>query len=174
MTTEGSSLMERKGSRLAIWAVLGPFVGAALSLLATSYFGFRDKLLESNAAAVTQVAEANDGVLQSVVKFSNVAMGRGGFQKDDRTDFTSAVNKAAVKAEALKNAIPSLGPQVDSYTASLVKLKQASDRLTGPVTGKAFVEAVADYAVARDELAKAAEKARESYLVAHGIELPKL
>lgn len=174
MTTEGSSLEERKGSRLAIWAVLGPFVGAAISLLATNYFGFHDKLLEANAAVVTQVAEANEGILQSLVKFSNVATGRGGFQKSDKTDFTSALNKAAAKAEALKNAIPSLAPQVDSYTAALVKLKQASDRLTGPLTGKAFVEAVGDYAVARDDLAQAAEKARANYLVAHGIELPKL
>ena len=151
-------------------AVLGPIVGGAITLLATNFFGFHDKLFEANATFVSQGAEANECIGQSLVKFSNVALGRGSFQKDDKLDFTSALNKA----DALKGAIPSLSPQVSDYTASLVRLKQASDRLTGPLTGKSFVEAVSDYAVARDNLATAAAKARSSYLIAHGINLPKL
>ncbi|RYC31379.1 hypothetical protein D3273_13395 [Lichenibacterium minor] len=169
-----ASHKRRKGPSLAVLAALGPFVGGAITLLATNFFSFHDKLFEGNAAFVSQVAEANEGIGQSLVKFSNVALGRGSFQKDDKLDFTSALNKADAKADALKSAIPSLAPLVSDYTASLVKLKQASDRLTGPLTGKSFVEAVSDYAVARDNLAAAAAKARSSYLIAHGITLPRL
>lgn len=174
MSTGRASHKGRKGSPLAIWAVIGPALGGALGFAAMNFVSFHDKLFETNAAFVSQVAEANEGIGQSLVKLSNVALGRGAFGKDDKTDFSSALNKADARAEALKEAIPSLAPQVDGYAASLVKLKQASDRLTGPVTGKGFVEAVGDYAVARDNLAKAAEKAKSSYLVAHGIALPKL
>lgn len=120
--------------------------------------------MKGNDAEHSQAVSANDDLKPLLVKFSKLALGEGNVSPDDKDEFDKLLNKAADKALNLKNRVPSLTADYETYVSSLVGLKKSVDQLHGPLDGKAFVKAVGDYSVANENFKQAAEAAKQSYL----------
>lgn len=141
-----------------------PAVTAVLGFMAHDFVDFRNKQIDATRVAIEQSRTANDAIHNFLSKYANIALKGGAISDADRTAFSEALNKAYSQAHRVSLRVPAIESTLSEYDAALVALKQASDELKGPASGRAFVEATSRYLAAEAAMEKASERHQQNYL----------
>lgn len=107
--------------------------------------------------------KADEELIDILRKFSNKALGKMVTTEEDLQTLHAGVTKSYMIASALSERLPELKADFDQYAASLITLQKSAEKLSGPLDGKPFVEAVSSYADTRKTFESRVAKMQSSW-----------
>ncbi|MCJ2087788.1 hypothetical protein MKK88_17635 [Methylobacterium sp. E-005] len=157
-----------KISALPQWATAlissaGGVAAAVTTWFWSDYTTFRNAQNEINKSTAEQSIKSDSDLDPFIVKFKNLVVGKGEVTDKDRDEFTDALRLSQSHAADLKNRYPSLQAPFETYTTSLVGLKQSLSNLNGPIDGKKYVTALGRYFVAQAKWRQEVTRAQTAY-----------
>lgn len=108
--------------------------------------------------------KADQELIDILRKFSNKALGKAPTTDDDLRTLHSSVTRSYKAASSLAERMPALKPEFEQYADALISLQKSAEKLSGPLDGKTFVEAVSAYADRRKKFEAGVAKMQSSWL----------
>lgn len=139
-------------------------VSLVVGIVATDFSNFRSANREIVGKQIEASAKADHDMNIILQKFADKAVGKSTTTPEDMTKLKSSVQDSFEAAGRLKNHIPDVQHEADAFADALIALQKSAERLTGPIDGKAFKEAVSNYYVAKGNLDKRVNAAQTRWL----------
>ncbi|MEY9100466.1 hypothetical protein ABIA24_003375 [Sinorhizobium fredii] len=138
--------------------------GALIGWFANQYMEYRTVYKEALTANYQQFTEATAQIEDSLKQLADVAQGERPKSEEDLEQLQMRLLKALNAAEDLERRMSASSPAVDVYRTATIQLKQASDRITGPLDAKPLVEAVNSYLLAEKMVRDSVIKEHNAFL----------
>ncbi len=132
---------------IAASGFLGALGGAVVNDFASWRAANRDYL--KNQADAGQ--KADQDLIGIIRKFSDKALGKASTTDDDLKNLKASVGKSYLVAASLSERLPDVKGDFEQYAEALIALQKSAERLTGPIDGQSFVEAVSAFADKRQK-----------------------
>ncbi len=139
------------------------FGAALIGWFANQYMSHRTELKTALNQNYEQFDVASDQVKDSLRLFSEIAVGKKAKSQDDVALLQQRLVKAVDIAQDLQRRLGN-DDLATGYAHAAVRLKKASDTVTGPLDAKPLVEAVSDYLVAEKTVRDAIVREHNSFM----------
>jgi hypothetical protein len=147
-----------------VWSGMIAIIAFAAGFVTNYYISYRGNYLSALNVNYDQFDATTAEIRDSLKVFADIAGGERKKKPEDSTALQLRLLNAVGKVEDLSRRIDNSADFIKNYQTAAVKLKSASDEITGPANGKALVLAVNDYLLAEREVRNAVLREYNSFI----------